>query len=145
MSWGKKITILYLSFVALIVTLVVLCFGQKIELESKDYYAQELKFQDKIDAINNERQLTSSIKHELIGQQLILSVDSLFIKSDFNGTINFFRPSDASKDVKLDMKFNNNNQQIINTEELIHGVYKMQLSWMNNGLNYYKEEVVFIK
>lgn len=145
MSWGKKITILYLSFVALIVTLVVLCFGQKIELESKDYYAQELKFQDKIDAINNERQLTSSIKHELIGQQLILSVDSLFIKSDFNGTINFFRPSDASKDVKLDMKFNNNNQQIINTDELIHGVYKMQLSWKNKGLSYFKEEVVFIK
>lgn len=144
MSWGKKITILYLSFVALIVTLVILCFSQKIELESKDYYAQELKFQDKIDAINNERQLASSIKHELSGKQIILSIDSSFIKPDFNGTINFFRPSDASKDFKLNMKFNGN-RQIINTGELIRGVYKMQLSWKNNGFNYFKEEVVFIK
>jgi len=144
MSWGKKITVLYLSFVALIVTLVVLCFGQKVELETKDYYAQEIKFQDKIDAISNEKNLASTITHQLQGTQIILNADSSLVSKDFEGTINFYRPSDSSKDMNLKMNFTNN-QQIINTSTLIHGVYKMQLSWLSNGTKYFKEDVIFIK
>ena len=60
MNWGLRIIILYLSFVALIVTLVSLCMGRKVELVSKDYYKQELEYQGKIDAIKNEGALNSS-------------------------------------------------------------------------------------
>lgn len=144
MSWGKKITVLYLAFVALIVTLVVLCFGQKVELETKDYYAQEIKFQDKIDAISNEKNLASTITHQLQGTQIILNADSSLLSAGLEGTINFYRPSDSSKDMNLKMIFTNN-QQIINTSTLIHGVYKMQLSWLSNGTKYFKEDVIFIK
>ena len=143
MSWGKKIAVLYLSFVALILTLVTLCFGQKVELESKDYYAQELMFQDKINAITNEKSLTSTITHILKGNELILMSDSSITGKDFSGTINFFRPSDSSKDISINMKFANN-VQVINISKLIRGVYKMQLSWVNNGNRYFKEEVIFI-
>ena len=144
MSWGKKITVLYLAFVALIVTLVVLCFGQKVELETKDYYAQEIKFQDKIDAISNEKNLASTITHQLQGTQIILNADSSLLSKGLEGTINFYRPSDSSKDINLKMNFTNN-QQIINTSTLIHGVYKMQLSWLSNGTKYFKEDIIFIK
>lgn len=144
MSWGKKITVLYLAFVALIVTLVVLCFGQKVELETKDYYAQEIKFQDKIDAISNEKNLATTITHQLQGTQIILNADSSLLTKGLEGTINFYRPSDSSKDMNLKMIFTNN-QQIINTSTLIHGVYKMQLSWLSNGTKYFKENVIFIK
>lgn len=144
MSWGKKITVLYLAFVALIVTLVVLCFGQKVELETKDYYAQEIKFQDKIDAISNEKNLATTITHQLQGTQIILNADSSLLSKGLEGTINFYRPSDSSKDINLKMNFTNN-QQIINTSTLIHGVYKMQLSWLSNGTKYFKENVIFIK
>ncbi len=144
MSWGKKITVLYLAFVALIVTLVVLCFGQKVELETKDYYAQEIKFQDKIDAISNEKNLATTITHQLQGTQIILNADSSLLSKGLEGTINFYRPSDSSKDMNLKMIFTNN-QQIINTSTLIHGVYKMQLSWLSNGTKYFKEDVIFIK
>ena len=144
MSWGKKITVLYLAFVALIVTLVVLCFGQKVELETKDYYAQEIKFQDKIDAISNEKNLATTITHQLQGTQIILNADSSLLSKGLEGTINFYRPSDSSKDMNLKMIFTNN-QQIINTSTLIHGVYKMQLSWVSNDTKYFKEDVIFIK
>lgn len=143
MNFGVKITILYLSFVALILTLVTMCFGQKVELVSKDYYAQELKFQDKIDAINNEKALEKSITHTMTGKEIVLSIEPSLTIGDFSGDINFFRPSDSSKDVKLKMNFVNN-QQTINTSSLIHGAYKMQLSWISNGKHYFKEEVIFI-
>ncbi len=143
MSWSKKITILYLSFVTLIVTLVVLCFGQKVELESKDYYAQELKFQDKINAISNEKRLATSISHVVHGNAVILKADSSVITSDFKGNVNFFRPSDSSKDLNVKMNFVNN-EQVISTSGMSHGVYRMQLSWESEGKTYFKEEVIFI-
>lgn len=143
MNFGVKITILYLSFVALILTLVFMCFRQNVELVSKDYYAQEIKFQDKINATNNEKNLTGSINHSVNGKQIILTIDSTLAAEDFQGTINFFRPSDSSKDFQVKMNFTNN-EQVINGNELIHGTYKLQLSWVSNKTNYFKEEVIFI-
>lgn len=143
MNFGVKITILYLSFVALILTLVFLCHGQKVELVSKDYYAQELAFQDRIDAIKNEKALTNSIRHEINGRNIILMMDSTIQTPDFKGTVNFFRPSDSSKDVQLNLNFSNG-KQIIDGSQLIKGAYKMQLSWKSNGADYFKETVINI-
>lgn len=143
MNFGVKIAVLYLSFVGMILTLVFLCFGQKVELVSKDYYAQELKFQDRIDAIKNEKSLKGSITHQLNGKELILFADSSMDVDGLEGTINFFRPSDSSKDVKVKMNFEGG-KQILNTNALLHGAYKMQLSWKANNINYFKEEVIFI-
>ena len=143
MDFGVKITILYISFVVLILTMVCMCYGQTVELVSSDYYAQEIKFQDKINATNNEKNLRASIDHTLTGKTIILSIDSVLLSEDFNGTVTFFRPSDSSKDVKLKMNFVTN-KQIINTDKLIHGAYKLQLTWISNSKKYYKEEVIFI-
>ena len=143
MHFGKKITILYLSFVALIVTMVVMCFGQKVELVSDDYYAQELQFQDKITAVNNEKALVGSINHFVDSKAITLTLDSNLLNSNIQGTITFFRPSDSSKDLKVKMNFINGEQVIDNTA-LIHGAYKLQLNWVSNKKDYFKEEVIFI-
>lgn len=143
MNFGVKITILYLSFVVLIVTMVVMCYGQDVELVSSDYYAQEIKFQDKINAINNEKNLQESIHHYVTKNDIVLTADSVLLSNDFQGTINFFRPSDSSKDLKLKMNFVNN-EQVVSLRNLIHGAYKLQLSWTSNNTNYFKEVVIFI-
>ncbi len=118
-------------------------YGQKVEFVSTDYYAQEIKFQDKIDAINNEKALGGSINHTINENEVILNVDSSLLSNDFEGTIHFFRPSDSSKDIQLKMNFINNTQSI-NSKQLIHGAYKLQLSWTSNQKKYFKEEVIFI-
>lgn len=143
MNFGVKITLLYLSFVVLILTLVFMSFNQKVELVSKDYYAQEIAFQDKIISINNERSLNGSIYNEIKGKEITLTIDSTLYRKDLEGTIVLFRPSDSSKDLKIKMNFNHC-KQIINDPSLIHGTYKLQLSWVSNHTNYFKEEVIFI-
>lgn len=145
MSWGFRIVILYLSFVALIVTLVVLCYGQKVELVSKDYYKQELQYQDKIDAINNANALSHSIDHSLNGNVVTLNINPEFDQAGFKGTVNFFRPSDSSKDFSVDLKFDANGQQTIDGSKFEKGLYKMQLSWESSGKKYFKEQVITIK
>jgi len=143
MNFGGKIVILYLSFVALILTLVFNCYSMDVDLVSSDYYAQEINFQQKINATNNEKDLKSSITHVINGKSVILSIDSALLSNDFNGTITFFRPSDSKKDVSLKMNFTNN-EQVIDAKDLIHGAYKLQLSWTSNQKSYFKEDVIFI-
>lgn len=145
MSWGFRITILYLSFVALIVTLVVMCYGQKVELVSKDYYKQELQYQDRIDAINNANAATHTINHSVDGSMITLTAGPEFMQAGFKGTVNFFRPSDSSKDFNTELKLDATGKQVIAGDKLEKGLYKMQLSWQSGGKNYFKEQVITIK
>lgn len=143
MNFGNKIVILYLSFVSLIVTLVTLCYKQDVELVSSDYYAQEIQFQEKIDASTNAKNSAYTINHLVSKKEIILTADSTLLSEDFKGTIILFRPSDSKMDVSYVMNFKNQ-QQIIETKALTHGVYKLQLSWVSNSVPYFKEEVIFI-
>ena len=49
-SWGIKITMLYMAFVVLIVTMVVASSHQHFDLVSDKYYADEIVYQKTIDA-----------------------------------------------------------------------------------------------
>jgi hypothetical protein len=144
MSWGLKITIVYIAFVSLIVSMVIISSSNKSELVAKDYYAQELAYQEKIDAISNEKALSSSINYEINDEYLIISMKPSEIMSDFKGEVFLFRASDASKDLRLDMKFNSKGCFLINKKQLTKGVYKMCISWSSKSNNYYKENLIHI-
>lgn len=142
MSWGIKIAILYLSFVSLIVTLAVTCFSQKVELESKDYYTKELRFQDQLDATANANNLSVSIDHQVIDNTIQISIPKELISSNFKGEMNLIRPSDSSLDKKINLAPDTAGMCFINTAQFVKGVYKMQIFITSNSKNYYKESII---
>jgi len=144
LSWSYKITILYLGFVGIIVTLVVISGNNKEELVSKDYYAQELKYQERIDAANNAGALTESIEHNIDKKNITLSIASGLMTGDLKGEVYFFCPSDSKKDQTFILDFNKDGKQILSTNKLRPAVYKMRLSWRSNNKNYFKENIVTI-
>ena len=73
MNWGTKITLVYVGFVMLIVSLVFISATNKSELVAADYYEQELKFQDRIDAVKNEQELAVTINYEVLDQFIALT------------------------------------------------------------------------
>src|SRR5690349_21386396 len=101
MSWAIKITTLYLGFVAIILTLVFTCFRHKTELEFKDYYARELKFQDQIDARANADQLQVAIGYVVRDRSVEIILPKEILAPGMTGTVEFMRPSDASKDKRI--------------------------------------------
>lgn len=142
MSWGIRITLLYLGFVAMIVTMVVLTFRQNTDLEYKDYYARELKYQEKIEATSNEKALPQSIVHQVKDDALLLTVPMSFLTNGFTGELHFYCPSDASKDVLLPMEFDSQGQQLISRKAFKKGMYKLRMSWNMHEKNYFKEVVL---
>ncbi len=143
-SWGTKIAMLYISFVLLILFMVVLSMNQKIELVSKDYYAQELVYQNKIDDMNNANALSKNIENTFTSDGLLLTFPEEFKSLNVSGSILFFRPSDASKDYKTTIQLNENLQQSISKDNLSSGMYKMQVSWTANNKNYFTEKIIVL-
>jgi hypothetical protein len=145
MNWGTKIAILYLSFVTLIVVLVVRCFGHKSELEYKDYYAREIRFQQQLDASSNADKLPVPIDISATERSVTLSLPVSLITQGIHGTITFSRPSDASLDREFVLHPGANGVQVLNTSELRHGIYKVMIAFNAGGTEYFKQEVVNLK
>ena len=143
MNWGTRIAVLYLGFVALILTLAFTCFGQKSELESKDYYARELKYQSRIDAETNANGLGTAIAHLVENRSVQLSVPAELLGADMSGAVQFIRPSDASLDRSIPIHTDAEGHQTLSDASFQKGVYKMQISIHSKGKDYYKESVVF--
>ena len=61
MNWGYKILLVYVVFVAGIMFLVFKSSSQKMDLVTTDYYAKELKYQQKIDAMNKVQKLSDTV------------------------------------------------------------------------------------
>ena len=71
-NWGKGIVLVYACFVVGMLYLVFQSKQQKIDLVVDDYYQQELKFQQQIDASN--RAVKAGVKARLVthsGQQFL--------------------------------------------------------------------------
>jgi len=145
MSWSTKIIILYLGFVAIILTLVVICFGHKTELEFKDYYAREINFQQQIDAANNQLALATPIEHQVEGRTVRFSIPQELLSSDLKGTVLFLRPADASQDKEINLTPDKDGNFLIEHAGFSQGIYKMQIRINSHGKNYFKESVIKFK
>ena len=144
LSWGKRIAMLYIGFVALIVVMITMSMRQKVELVSDDYYDRELAFQEKIDEMNNANALPEKIIHSITDNSFLIVFPSQFKTNVVEGEILFFRPSDASKDFKSAIQLDGDAKQLIDRKNLSKGMYKMQIYWKANGTAYFVEETIVI-
>lgn len=142
-SWGIKIAGLYIGFIILILSLVSMAVRQNVDLVSKDYYEQELKFQNKIDKVNLTRSLKEQVNWEIKQESLCLKFPEQFKGKKINGSIYFFRPSDASYDKTISLS---TDTILLNIPiaQLKMGMYKIQIDWEVDNNQYYNEGVIQI-
>jgi hypothetical protein len=141
MNWGKKIAIVYLSFVGFMGFLVWKCLQQDdIHLVSQDYYQKEIAYQKDIDQMNNTNQLSTQLKFEYMSENQIVKL--IFPKESIgsNGKINFYRPANARKDFAVKLEITNVESQSIPVVNLDRGLWVVKVSWNKDGKGYYKEE-----
>ena len=56
----------------------------------------------------------------------------------------FFCPSDSKQDFKVKIQPNAENRQVVFTQGLKAGLWKIKVDWKGDGKAYYKEEVIVI-
>jgi len=141
MNFGKWIVVAFLTFAFYIAVLVVVCVRQDINLVSKDYYRDELKYQQKLDQINN----TNRLRHLPViavenGQARISFAEGQHIQ---NGTFKIERPSDE----KLDRHYRLSPHQPVQEFNLGNwkpGLYRSSVTWTMEGKQYYFEKQIIL-
>lgn len=142
MNWGKWIIVAFIFFAAFIATLVTVCMRQDVSLVSKDYYANELAYQDQIQRINNANRLTQKPSIHKSGNFLLVEFHQA--KEMEKGKLTLFNPSDPAKDKIYALSTSVEEQLLIPLEDIKPGMYRAQLEWAMDGKEYFTETVITI-
>lgn len=125
-------------FAIYIVTLVVKTTYVNNELVAEDYYQQELLYQSKLDKMKH----AGNVQYNWQDSALVLS----FPTSDpatIKGIIEFYRPSDASKDLKVPIQLSEGKQYFLK-QMFVKGLYKIKVDWTDKGVAQYFEKDIYV-
>lgn len=143
MSWGNKLVVVFVLFALLIGTLVYKAMHTKYELVSKDYYTEELRYQDKIDGKNNAAKIGSvSVTQDAETVQIDLPAEMKGRK--IAGEAWFYCKTDAQKDRKIALETDADGRQIILKKQLAKGVFELKLNWQAGDEKYYTEQNITV-
>lgn len=137
-NWGVGIAFLYIGFVVLIIFLVTGSMRQDIDLVADDYYEQELKYQQVLDAAKNQSALKKPVQIYADEANVIVSFPEEFSNKTIQGHIHFYSPQQSAWDKKVALN-NVRGAVLIPRTELQKAGYKIKLSWAVDGKNYYQE------
>ncbi len=138
MNWGIRLIIVFVCFAGMMFTLVYKSYHTKFELVSKDYYSDELKYQEKIDGRLN----ASKKKAVLIEQNpnsIILNLPTDSTARSITGEAWFYSQNDAARDRRIRLDSASGTRQVIDKRKLSAGSYELKLSWKEDGRVYYHE------
>ena len=139
-SWGTGIWVLYGSFVLLILTMVGMSVVQKIDLVTDKYYEEEIQYQGKIDKIKNAKSLAAPLVWEVTETGIKINYPKEL--QNISGVVNFYCPSDNSKDFSVKIQPDLGNTQYIPTQNAAAGRYRIQFDWKSGEMGYWNEGIV---
>jgi nitrogen fixation protein FixH len=140
-GWGYKIAILYGSFVVMMLCLVIRSSMEDFNMVSKDYYQQEVSYQQRIDQIHNSKALAQGLKIQANNEAVRISYP---VMKSISGEVKLYRPADETRDKVVKVTPDAANEQVISTEGIPRGNWKVQVSWSAEGKSYFDEKVIYI-
>lgn len=143
MNFGNWITVAFLAFAAIIISLVVVSMRQEVSLVAADYYQQEIAYQGRIDELTNAKgQQSIELSRKPGENQLTLTFAGA--GSGVTGEVHMYRPSDASLDKSLPLSLDDSSTFRIDTSALKKGLWKMKITWKVDGKSYFEEKTIVI-
>lgn len=137
MSWGNWIIVAFVLFAAFITTLVTVCMKQDVSLVSKDYYKEELDYQEQIVRMNNANQLLGKPVMQKTGDHFVIEFNQFSTLE--SGKLNLFCPSDPKKDKTFSITPSPATRREFSIRGMAKGMYRARMQWIMNGKEYYLE------
>lgn len=145
MSWGNKLLITFVVFGSGMIFLVYRCMKTEFELVDKDYYKNELAYQQVIDATQRTGKLSSPARFTQSESGLQLQLPPEMKGRSITGDILFYCAYDSHKDKRVSLALNGSAFQQFDQPLLAPGTYVAKLSWSDGPEQYYFETPLTIR
>ncbi len=142
MNFGKWIVVAFILFAVFIATLVTVCVKQDISLVTKEYYQEELKFQEQIDRRRNTDALAELPVISV--EKGVLTLNYALLPEVEKGQIKLFRPSDPDLDQIFEIRSSSATSKEFAIFNPHPGLYRAQMSWSQNDKEYYFERIIIL-
>jgi nitrogen fixation protein FixH len=144
--WPAGLVIFFIVFGGYIIGFVIFASAQKMDLVRDDYYDQEIRFQKQIDSVKRSTPVLANarIDYNRAGDLVTLSLPSLK-NTAIDGTVTFYRPSDASLDTTVNLGLNAQGAQNVSVHSLHNGLWRVRIQWKADGQDFYFEKPIIIK
>jgi hypothetical protein len=144
-SWGVGITITIVVFMIVSLWLIYFSFNQEVNLVRDDYYEAEVQFNEKMATINRTNLLTEKINISLVPQNIQVVFPETFSHDKIEGSIFLYRPSDRDLDLKLPIQLDSSKVQLINTENMINGLWEIKIEWNVDTNIYFNDKLIMVQ
>ncbi len=145
-NWGKGVFVLYAGFVIFILALVLFVSLQDISLVDDNYYDKDLTYQKQIERLRRTQELQKDISIDFAPTSGILSIiyPEETITDKTEGTVKLYRPSNSRYDRVFEVDPDKFGHQIIETDGLIPGLWRIKITWGKGDLEYYGQKILII-
>lgn len=144
MNWGNKLLLTFIVFASGMGYLVYRSMNVNFELVDKDYYKNELRYQEVIDATNHVNKLSAAVNLTETPQGILLELPAEMKGQPITGHIFFYCAYDEKKDRKISMNLDPEGTQIISSSIIQPGTYIVKISWAIAGKKYFSEHQLTI-
>jgi hypothetical protein len=145
MSWGNKLLIAFVVFGSGMIFLVYRCMHTEFELVEKDYYKNELAYQQVIDAAQRTGRLSTGAVFTQTANGLQLQLPAEMKGLMIEGSVWFYCPYDSRKDKRIPLDADSSAFQQFGSGALSPGNYVAKLSWHTGRDQYYYETPLSIR
>ena len=140
MNWGYKLMLTFIAFALMMGYLAYRAFGTNFELVGKDYYKDELRYQQVIDGTGRANLLSTVVELRQSSDTISLQMPEEMRNKNISGAILFYCAYDSKKDRKFELNIGNDGLQFFNTSKVPPGLYTVKVDWNNEGKNYHTEK-----
>jgi hypothetical protein len=138
----KWIVAAFVVFALFMGSLVFISLREDVNLVSENYYAEELKHQDKIDQQNNANQLAEQPQLSFVDNAIKVSFP--YFSSIEKGKLHVLRPSNNRLDQTFELSALEGDSQLFELKVWEKGLYRVSLTWTMEGKEYYFEKLMVL-
>ena len=142
--WGIFAFTLPAMFLIFIISIVGYVSTQDMQLVEENYYQDGLVYQNRIDQLNRTALLENSlvVKRNISEQSLLLTFPMANSPVSVAGEIRFIRSSNANLDKTITINLNETGQQLVSTENMIDGLWRLEINWSVDSLAYFHQQSI---
>ena len=144
MNWGHRLTIVFTVFASGMGYMVYRSMHVNTELVTKDYYKNELRYQEVIDGTKNANALSTSVVIIRGDNAITIRFPEEMKNKTITGSMWFYCAANKGNDRNIPIALDENAAQHIELSSLAKGQYTIKFDWYTDSKHYYTEKIISV-